>query len=318
MVNARVIALSLPNDSFVGMTILILAAFAFCGLATLLHLVSVSVAIARCRPPRHPLTAAPDGPPVTIVRPVCGVDNYVEETLASSFALDYPRYEILFCAAQARDPIVPQVRALIADNPHVPARLLIGDDRVSVNPKLNNCVKGWDAAAHDWIVIADSNVLMPSDYIQRLLAAWQPDCGLICAPPVGARPENAWAGLECAFLNTYQARWQYFSDTLGNGFAQGKSMLWRRTDLERAGGIRALGAEIAEDAAATKVVRATGKRVRLVDRAFGQPLGRRDARQIWMRQLRWAKLRRVTFPLYFVPELLSGGLAPLLAAAYAA
>lgn len=108
------------------------------------------------------------------------------------------------------------------------------------------------------------------------------------------------------------------ADTVGLGFAQGKTMLWRRADLERAGGIRALGAEIAEDAAATKVVRHAGKRVRLVDRAFGQPLGRRGAKQIWSRQVRWAKLRRATFPLFFLPEILSGSAAPLLAAAYVA
>jgi ceramide glucosyltransferase len=131
-------------------------------------------------------------------------------------------------------------------------------------------------------------------------------------------PDGFWAEVECAFLNTYQARWQYAADTVGLGFAQGKTMLWRRTDLERSGGIRALGAEIAEDAAATKVVRSAGKRVRLVDRAFGQPLGVRSARQIWMRQLRWAKLRRATFPLFFLPEVLSGAAAPMVAAAYAA
>ena len=91
-------------------------------------------------------------------------------------------------------------------------------------------------------------------------------------------PQGFWAEVECAFLNSYQARWQYAADTVGLGFAQGKTMLWRRADLEQAGGIRALGAEIAEDAAATKVVRRAGKRVRLVDRAFGQPLGRRSAR----------------------------------------
>ena len=102
------------------------------------------------------------------------------------------------------------------------------------------------------------------------------------------------------------------------GFAQGKTMLWRRADLERAGGIRALGAEIAEDAAATKVVRRAGKRVRLVDRAFGQPLGVRSARQIWSRQVRWAKLRRATFPIFFLPEVLSGSLRAALAAACAA
>ena len=78
------------------------------------------------------------------------------------------------------------------------------------------------------------------------------------------------------------------------------------------------GAEIAEDAAATKVVRRAGKRVRLVDRAFGQPLGTRTGAQIWSRQVRWAKLRRATFPLFFPPEVLSGAAAPLLAAAVAA
>ena len=166
--------------------------------------------------------------------------------------------------------------------------------------------------------MADSNVLMPRDYLQRLLAGWRADTGLLCAPPIGCMPNGFWAEVECAFLNTYQARWQYAADTVGLGFAQGKTMLWRRADLERAGGIRALGAEIAEDAAATKVVRRAGKRVRLVDRAFGQPLGVRSAAQIWSRQVRWAKLRRATFPVFFLPEVLSGACAPLLAAVYAA
>jgi ceramide glucosyltransferase len=300
------------------MTILIPAVAAFCGLALLIHLVSVIVAIVRCRPPKRTLPAAAEAPPVTIVRPVCGVDNFVEDTLASTFALDYPSYEIIFCVALERDPVVPIVRALMAAHSHVRARLLVGDDRVSANPKLNNCVKGWDAAVHDWIVIADSNVLMPRDYIQRLLAAWRQGCGLVCAPPIGARPENVWAELECAFLNTYQARWQYCADTLGNGFAQGKTMLWRRADLAAAGGIRALGAELAEDAASTKLVRALGLDVRLVDAPFAQPLGRRGLREVWRRQTRWARLRRASFPHLFLPEGLSGALLPSLALAFIA
>jgi ceramide glucosyltransferase len=312
MVNTAVIALSLRLGTFARMMILGSVLAVFCGLALLIHLASVIVAIVRCRPPHRALPPAPDTPPVTIVRPVCGVDNFVEDTLASSFRLDYPHYEIIFCVAQARDPVVPIVRALMAAHPHVPARLLVGDDRVSHNPKLNNCVKGWDAAAHGWIVIADSNVLMPGDYIQRLLAAWQPRCGLVCAPPIASRPENIWAELECAFLNAYQARWQYCADTLGSGFAQGKTMLWRRADLEAAGGIRALGAELAEDAASTKVVRALGLDVHLVDAPFAQPLGRRGFREVWRRQTRWARLRRASFPHLFIPEILSGALLPSL------
>ena len=187
------------------------------------------------------------------------------------------RYELILCCEDADDAIVPVIRRLIAAYPHVDAKLLIGRDTLTSNPKLNNLIKGWRAASHAWVVMADSNVLMPPDYLQRLLAGWRADTGLLCAPPIGCMPDGFWAEVECAFLNTYQARWQYAADTVGLGFAQGKTMLWRRADLERSGGIRALGAEIAEDAAATKVVRSAGKRVRLVDRAFGQPLGVRSA-----------------------------------------
>jgi ceramide glucosyltransferase len=226
------------------------------------------------------------------VRPLCGIDNYAADTLRSTFDLDYPRCEILFCVASAKDPAVPLVEALMAEHPEAGAKLLVGDERVSSNPKLNNVLKGWRAARHDWIVIADSNALMPRDYIDRLFASWRADTGLVASPPIGCRPQGLWAEIECAFLNTYQARWQYLADALGFGFAQGKTMLWRRADLERAGGIAALAREVAEDAASTKVVRGAGLKVRLVDRPFPQPLGYRSAADVWSRQLRWARLRR--------------------------
>src|SRR5262249_13642210 len=97
-----------------------------------------------------------------------------------------------------------------------------------------------------------------------------------------------------------------------------KSMLWQRELLERGGGIEALGAELAEDAASTKLVRAMRLRVRLVDRPFEQPLGARTAAAVWNRQLRWARLRRTSFKAFFIPEILTGALFPLAACAIAA
>ena len=300
------------------MTILIWAAAAFCIFTTAIHLASTLAAIIRCQSPAAHLPASHPAPAVSLVRPICGIENHVEETLASAFALDYPRYEIVLCVASAQDPVVPLARRLIAAHPGVPARLLVGNEKISDNPKLNNIYKGWREAAHEWIVLADSNVLMPSDYIQRLLAAWRPATGLVCSPPVGGRPDGFWAELECAFLNTYQARFQYAVDTLGFGFAQGKSMLWNRNVLERAGGIRALGSQLAEDAAATKVVRSAGLEVRLVDAPFEQPLGHRSAAEVWRRQVRWARLRRTSFKACFMPEVVSGAVWPIAAAALVA
>ena len=299
------------------MTEFALACALFALPATLLHLASTLLAVRRLRRTTERVSFA-GGPPVTLLRTVRGLDPYDKLTLRSGFELSYTNYELILCCDDTHDPVAPVIRRLIAEHPNVPARLLIGRDNVTSNPKLNNLIKGWRAVRHDWVVMADSNVLMPSDYIDRLLSGWRADTGLLCAPPIGCMPNGFWAEVECAFLNTYQARWQYAADSVGLGFAQGKTMLWRRADLEKAGGIRVLGAEIAEDAAATKVVRRAGRRVRLVDGAFGQPLGHRSARAVWLRQVRWAKLRRATFPAFFLPEVLSSGFAPVLAAAFAA
>jgi ceramide glucosyltransferase len=274
------------------MTIGALAA-GICATSAGMHGLSVALAARRCRRRSGPSMPPPkDAKSVTIVQPLCGVETFSRETLRSIFALDYPSYEIIFCLASGDDPIAPLVRGAIAANPHRPARLLIGDDRISANPKLNNVVKGWKAARYDWVIV--------------------------CAPPIGSRPESFAAEIECAFLNTYQARWQYAGESCGYGFAQGKTMLWRREILEAGGSIEALAAEIAEDAAATKLIRRQGFNAHLVDRPFQQPLGKRRLRDVWSRQLRWARLRRATFPFFFAPEIFTTSLLTFIAAAVAA
>lgn len=295
------------------MNIAILGLSLFIALALGVHLASVVVAMRTCRPRLQRLDVAPDAPAVSIVLPVCGIENYIEDTLRSAFRLDYPRYELIFCAARPDDPVVPLVRRLMADHPWIDARLLIGDERISENPKLNNVFKGWREAAYPFVSICDSNVLLPRDYVQSLFARYLPGTGMVCSPPIGCRPGGFWAETECAMLNAYQARWQYFADFLGLGFAQGKTLFCRKSDLDDAGGIRRLGTESAEDAACTKIVRELGQRVRLMQPPVRQPLGYRRALDVWKRQSRWARLRRASFPAFFALEIFSGSMLPLAA-----
>jgi ceramide glucosyltransferase len=283
----------------------------------LAHIASIAVVLYRCRPQRQPMPPPAAPPRVAVLRPVCGVDTFDESTLRSTFQLDYPRTQLIFCCDRENDAAARVVRALMQEFPHVDAKLLIGRDPVTCNPKLNNLLKGWPHVDAEWLIMADSNVDMPKDYVQRLLAAWKPGTGVLCSPPIGKVPVGFWAEIECAFLNTYQARWQYFADSLGWGFAQGKTMMFRHRDLAAAGGLLALDAEVAEDAAATKMVRAVGLSANLADCPFTQPLGPRAARQVWDRQARWARLRRMTFPYLFLPEILTTSLVPMTAAALA-
>ncbi|PPD44742.1 MAG: ceramide glucosyltransferase [Methylocystis sp.] len=290
----------------------------WCAFILTLNFTSIWLMARKCRARERNLPVPSEAPPVSIIRPLRGVESFSEETLGATFDLDYPRYEIIFCVQSPGDPIIPLVERLIAAHPEREARLLVGDDYVSANPKLNNCVKGWEAARYDYVILADSNALPPRDYVQTMLAAFEPDTAMTVSMPIGSRPDGFWAAVECAILNTFQARWQYGAEAIGAGFAQGKNMMWRREVLDRAGGIRALGAEIAEDAASTKVIRAQNMTVRLVDMPFEQPLGKRTAHEVYSRHVRWARLRRVTFPAHYAPEFMNGSFAAVVLGAYAA
>lgn len=278
--------------------------------AIAIHLLSVALVLWRLRDVSGADPIA-DPPALTVLRPVCGLEPGLEEALRSTFTSLTSSYEAIFCIANPTDPAVALVRSVMASYPAVPARLLIGDDRISGNPKLNNLAKGWLAARHDWIVMIDSNVLLPRDYMQILFASWTKGIGLVTSPPAGICAQGLWASVEAGFLNTYQARWQLATDQIGNGFAQGKVLMWQRALLEKAGGIGSLGLEMAEDVASTKVVRAAKLKVRVVRRPFPQPLFQRTAAEVWSRQLRWARVRRAGFPLLFALEPLTFAVLPV-------
>lgn len=246
-------------------------------------------------------------PKIDLIRPVCGLDPFDRETLASSFLQDYPDYEIIFCAPTETDPAVPVVRELIAQYPDVRAQLLIGLDPITGNPKLNNLQKGVAASHAPYLCMADSNLLLPINYLSDLAASWGANTGLVSSPPIGTRPANFGGHLECAFLNSNQARLQFASDSIGNGFAQGKTLFWCRAGLDAAGGMRALGRHLAEDVTATKVTRESGKVVSLTNLPFEQPIGARTIHQVWDRQLRWSRVRRDGFPAIFAIEFMNGG-----------
>ncbi len=220
------------------------------------------------------------------------------------FQLNCADYEIIFAAELSARAAVLVAEILCQRYPDIPSRVIVAAANYCLNPKLNNVQKGWLVAEGEWVLMTDCNVLLPVDAIWRLEARWKPNTGIVCSPPAGARPANFWAEVECAYLNQFQAKWQLLADRLGYGFVQGKVMFCHKRQFDNLGGLLALDAEACEDAAATKLVRQAGLHVHLVNNFFEQPLGHRSPRQVWNRQVRWAKLRRVTFPVQYAAEFL--------------
>ena len=287
-----------------------------CIFIIIMNFVSIIIMARKCKKRSRILPVPTHAPAVSIIRPLRGIEQFSEETLNASFVLDYPTYELVFCVQSASDPIIERLDAISRKYPQIDCVLLTGDDIISANPKLNNCVKGWEKVKYDYVILADSNALMPPDYIQTMLAAFKQDTAMTVSMPIGSRPSNFWAVVECAILNTFQARWQYGAEAIGIAFAQGKNMMWRKEVLDRAGGIKALASDIAEDAASTKVIRSQGLDIHLVDMPFEQPLGHRRAREVYDRHARWARLRKATFPLFFIPEVMNGSFIAALTGAY--
>jgi ceramide glucosyltransferase len=254
---------------------------------------------------------------VSVARILCGLEPFSVETLDSTFRYDYPLYEVLLCVARADDPVVPLAQAAMARHPHVESRLLIGALAISDNPKLDNMARAWRDARFEHVVFLDSNLLTPPCYLARIVSVWAPQDGLVSSAPLGAEPQSVAAEIEAAFLNTHAARWQFASAAFGRAFAQGKTLAFRRGALPL-GDLTALAAEPAEDAAATRLAESCGRRVRLVAPPCAQPLGPRRFADTWARQLRWARLRRATFPELYAFECLAGGIPAIGLAALAA
>lgn len=251
-------------------------------------------------------------PSVSILVPLKGVDAELESNLRGFLGQTYRAFELVLSVARPDDPAAAVARKLASENPKR-CRLVIGEEPVSAtNPKVNNLALPYRAARHDLLFFSDSNVAPAPDTLARFVRHLAGEVGIVSAAFHCVRPQGAAAELECAFLNGYQTRFLLASAALGGAFPIGKGMLFRRSDLERAGGFAKLGANPALDTGIGLMIRALGLRWAFVDRALEQPVGRRRLADVIERQNRWFHVRRINQPLVFIAEL-AGSLGPVLA-----
>ena len=227
-----------------------------------------------------------DLPPVSILKPVRGLDAQAYANYASFLWQDYPEYEVLFGATDPQDPALEVVRA---------------NDKVSILCHLA------ERARYAALVVCDSDMRVTPDYLRRVCAPLQdPEVGLVTCLYRGDEPESLTARLEAQYIvTTFLPSVLVGRRYLQMGFALGASNALRREQLEAIGGFAALADYLADDYQLGARVAATGRRVHLSDYATQSILGPTTFREQWDRELRWAKCVRVSRPLEYPVLLLT-------------
>lgn len=259
-------------------------------------------------------------PPVTILKPLCGADDRLEENLATFFAQTHPDYEIVFGVEGESDPAIPIVRRLRLRFPHLQTRLVIHDGGRALNPKVANLQAMLAFGSHDHVVISDSNIAVPATWLADLLGELvaDPDIGLITNLFVGTSEESLGATLENLHLaGPVAGSLATSSVLLPNAGAVGKSMLFRRSLFESLGGFASVGSVLAEDYVMGRMFSAAGYRVRIASTTVANVCTKTTVGRFLARQLRWDLIRSRVMPLSYPFEPLSSPMLPALLTPFA-
>lgn len=232
-------------------------------------------------------------PSISILKPLKGIEDQLEENLSSFCELDYPNYEIIFCLQDPEDPAIPILRRLMARYPHRLLTLVIHGREIGLNPKVNNLEGGYRKARFDRILISDSNVRVRPDYLKVITACLSdPDVGLVSNMILGTGARSLGALFENLHLNSFVISSISFLDGFRNHqIVVGKSMFFTRKILEEIGGLEVLQGVLAEDYVMGQYVRKTGKRVCVSPYLIYNVNIHWSLARFWKRHTRWGQMR---------------------------
>jgi ceramide glucosyltransferase len=261
-------------------------------------------------------------PPVTILKPVRGVDAEAYENFASFCRLDYPadRCQLLFAALDPADPALALARRLQAEFPQVDIGIVDGSRSPlrGHNLKVRNLAAMLPVAKHDLLVLCDSDMRVQPDYLRRVVAPFQQNSdrgggwgvGLVTCPYRGHRAQSFAAILEALGIGADFIPSTLVSRALeGVSFAFGSTIALPRAVLAEIGGFEALADELADDFRLGNGAHRAGYEVVLSDYVVDDVLGRERFAAMWARRLRWARTVRACRPAGYTGSFITHGTA---------
>ncbi len=248
--------------------------------------------------------------PISILKPLHGLDEGLEKNLRSFFSQDYPNFEILFAVRSATDAAVDLVERLRDEYCAVPTRLIITGEPPYANAKVFSLDLMTRAAASDLIVMSDSDIRVDSQMLKTIAAEFRhPNLGVATCPYRAVAGRSLWSQLEAAGMNT-----EFWGGALvariveGMRFAVGPTIAARKSALERIGGFDVLKDYLAEDFVMGARAAEAGMGVILSSYVVEHRIGSEALRPNFSHRMRWARSTRRSRPAGYVGQVFTNPL----------
>jgi ceramide glucosyltransferase len=248
--------------------------------------------------------------PISILKPLAGVDDGLESNLRTFFEQDYPAFEVLFAVRSPEDPALPVADRLRARYPAVPSQLIVTGEPPYPNAKVFSLDRMLAAARYDLIVMSDSDVRVTRDMISTIAAEFQnPRLGLATCPYRAVPGRSFWNTLEAIGLNTEFLAGVLVARMLdGMKFALGPTIAARRATLEKIGGFDAVKDFLAEDFVLGKLAAEHGDGVILSSYVIDHCIGSQTLAANLRHRLRWNRSTRRSRPAGYIGQLFTNPL----------
>jgi ceramide glucosyltransferase len=238
-------------------------------------------------------------PPLTLLKPLHGAEPDLEANLATFFEQDYPQYEILFCARSPEDAGLETARHVAAQYPHVPARFFATGEPEYINAKVASMELMEKEAAHEILVISDSDVRVTPDYLRAVALPFaDARVGAITCPYRGVAAEGGlWARLEAVGMSVEMTAGVLVARMMeGMQFTLGPTMAFRRETIRRMGGFCVTANYCADDFVLGNETWKLGQTVVLSHHAIDHMVINSSFASSLKHQVRWMKSTRFSRP----------------------
>jgi len=240
-------------------------------------------------------------PPVTVLKPVHGLEKHQRENLRSCCLQDYPEFQVVFSVQDKEDAAIPLLRELQQEFGAEQVTVAIENFRAGSNGKINNMIGGLQHARHDVLVISDSDVFLQPDYLKTIVAPLSdPDVGCSCTLYKAAGAETWFEKMELLTLNAdFMANVLFAYISGASKFCLGASAALHRSTLEQIGGLDSLADYLVEDYEMGRRIWMLGKKVAVVPYFVDTIVDLKSPSQWWHHQVYWDQNTRAARPMAF-------------------